>query len=314
MSTESMIKKLCLEYFDDAGFASVDSPSRIDVYKNWIDEGRHGKMTYLERHLEKKTNPSLLLKDAKTWISLATYYDTKEPLSVDIQQELMTEKKGWVSRYARGEDYHDLISRKHGEVIQKISQIYPDERFVSCVDFKPVLERDVGVRAGLGWIGKNGCLIHPEKGSFIFLSEILTTLSLEMDRPVADHCGTCTKCLEACPTSALLANRTMDAKSCISYWTIEVDESPPTELKKHFGMNVFGCDICQDVCPWNQKARRKNALQESHESGKADVYRLLEATEDDLRVKFEGTSLSRAKPNQIKRSLSTYVENLTKLT
>ncbi|MDZ4677088.1 MAG: tRNA epoxyqueuosine(34) reductase QueG [Oligoflexia bacterium] len=310
ISTADQIKILGRKYFDEVAFTSATRPSTMDYYEKWIAEGQHGSMSYLARHQERKSNPQLLLHNAKSWISFILNYDTQEPLSIDLKDEFKKDKKGWIARYARGTDYHFEIEARHQKLISELKMMYPTHGFLSCVDTKAVLERDVAQRSGLGWIGKNTCLINQEFGSFVFLSEILTTLSLPQDKPVMDHCGTCTKCLDACPTKALVAPHKLDAKKCISYWTIEVNEEPPKELSKNFGTNFFGCDICQDVCPWNQKSRRTQQLSPQKESGLIDLRSLLKTTDSDLKKDVQNTSLNRAKPPHLKRNAFTVLENL----
>lgn len=173
------------------------------------------------------------------------------------------------------------------------------------------MERDVASRAGLGWIGKNTCLLNQEVGSFVFISEILTTLSLEYDRPVADHCGTCTRCIDACPTGALIAPRELDARKCISYWTIEAKTPAPVALSEKFGAHVFGCDICQDVCPWNQKSRRLNALPVPSEFGTIDLEMFLKFSDEDIKMQNKNKALNRAKPEKLRQNILVAKKNLT---
>ena len=247
---------------------------------------------------------------------LVTYYDTQEPLSIELADELKKNQKGWVTRYARGEDYHSALSKKHEALIGELQKEFKNDQFLGCVDAQAVLERDAAARAGLGWVGKNTCLINQKLGSFIFLSEILTTVDLLPDKPVADHCGTCSRCLEACPTGALLAPRELDANLCISFWTIESKNPPPADLAGKFGAQFFGCDICQDVCPWNQKSRRQNSLPAhagpgSSSSGIIDVRELLAQKDEDLKKRFENSALNRAKPQKLKENASRVLKNNT---
>ncbi|MBK9294053.1 MAG: tRNA epoxyqueuosine(34) reductase QueG [Oligoflexia bacterium] len=253
---EQNIKNLVLQHFDLVGITSVIKPPSIDIYENWLKNSEHGSMQYLHRHFDKKKNPELLLKGASSWVVAALYYDNPEPLSIDIMEELKANGLGWISRYARLNDYHKVIEEKLNKIISELSKIFPDEKFLGCVDIKAVLERDTAERAGIGWIGKNTCVINQNLGSFIFLAEILTTMKLAQDKPALDHCGTCSRCIDVCPTGAIVEPKHVDARLCISYWTIENDKLPPEELSWNFKQNLFGCDLCQDVCPWNKKARR----------------------------------------------------------
>jgi epoxyqueuosine reductase len=312
LSTESVVKELSLKFFNDVGIARADKPNTIDIYSRWLDSGLHGKMNYLYRHLEKKSNPQLLLNNAKSWIVLPLHYDTQEELSTDKEAELRQNKRGWISRYARGLDYHDVIARKHEALIAELQKIFPDEQFLSCVDTKAVLERDVAGRAGMGWVGKNTCLIHPKKGSFFFLSEILTTLDLQTDKPIFDHCGTCTRCIEACPTQALEGPRQLNATKCISYWTIESKEAPPADLAKKFGVNIFGCDICQDVCPWNKKARKSISLPSEKESGEIDLRDFAKLSHIEIENRIKDKAINRVKPEKLRQNIIQALANCEK--
>ena len=229
---------------------------------------------------------------------------------------------GWIARYARGTDYHTELAARHERVISDLKSSFSSEKFLGCVDAQAVLERDGADRAGLGWIGKNTCLINQELGSFVFLSEILTTLELTPDKPVADHCGTCNRCLDACPTGALVAPGELDATRCISYWTIESKSPPPAELRSKFGGQFFGCDICQDVCPWNSKARRdwkSNHLEFSSDPLKrpldslVDLGETMEKDDYDIKLMLQGKALTRTKPQHFKENVKVALENLNRL-
>src|ERR1017187_10496171 len=187
---------MALKYFDSVGFSPANPPTHIESYNQWLNKGFHGEMKYLRAHAERKRSPQALLKGARSWIVCTSHYDSTEPLSQDLRPEMQHNNWGWVSRYARGPDYHEVISKKQYLLIQELKEMLPAQEFLNCVDTKAVLERDVAASAGLGWIGKNTCLIDQKRGSFFFISEILTTFEIEPDRPIVDHCGTCTRCLE----------------------------------------------------------------------------------------------------------------------
>ncbi len=310
--SEDFIKSAVKQEFDLVGISKVGTPQTIGHYETWLNERRHGDMKYLERHLEKKRNPLLLLNNAKSWISMASFYDTSEPLSTDISPQLMKEEKGWVSRYARGGDYHLWIEKKHEKLISKIKKRFPAEEFLSCVDSKAVLERDVASAAGLGWIGKNTCLINTNLGSFIFLSEILTTLALQPDKAATDHCGTCSKCIESCPTGAIVGAQKVDATLCISYWTIESKKSPPRPLSEKFGVQVFGCDICQDVCPWNKKSRRTLELPPPNTEAIStfDLRSFVRNEVSSVKTLIQNTALERAGPAKLLTNAEVSLSNL----
>jgi len=215
--------------------------------QNWLDKGMHGEMKYMERNFEKRLNPELLFENAKTIIIvLQNYY----PSSTQTDKNAPV-----ISKYAYGTDYHFVLKEKLKKLLDFIQEIH------SCngrpfVDSAPVLERAWAKRAGLGWIGKNSNLISVEHGSFFFIGELILDIELPYDLPktVADHCGKCTRCIDACPTKAIVADKVIDARKCISYQTIELKGELDPNLKGKFENRVFGCDICQDVCPWNLKS------------------------------------------------------------
>jgi epoxyqueuosine reductase len=309
MSTEFEVKGLCLKHFDGVGFASAVRPQSLDVYEKWLGEGLHGEMGYLKAYLDRKRDPQILLPGCKSWIVLTHHYDTAEPLSIDVADDLRQNKLGWIARYARGGDYHQLISQKHSEIINELNLMFPKNKFLGCVDTQAVLERDVAAQAGLGWIGKNTCLIDQHRGSFFFISEILTTLELVPDKPVFDHCGTCTRCIDACPTGAIEEPRKLNATKCISYWTIESKVAAPPSLASKFGQNIFGCDICQDVCPWNKKARRDSNLPAALGSGIVDLREFLAMNDGEITERISGTAMSRAKPLHLRENIQVALKN-----
>ncbi|PCJ26813.1 MAG: tRNA epoxyqueuosine(34) reductase QueG [Flavobacteriales bacterium] len=212
--------------------------------EKWLNQNMHGEMSYMENHFDKRLDPTLLVEGSKSVISLLfNYYPKKEQRDDTFK----------ISKYAYGEDYHFVIKDKLKNIVHFITDSIGeiDARFF--VDSAPVLDRAWAKKSGLGWIGKNGMLINKEQGSFFFLAEIILDLELDYDNPITDHCGTCRACIDACPTEAILPNKVVDGSKCISYFTIELkDEILPNEVKGKFGDWVFGCDICQDVCPWNR--------------------------------------------------------------
>lgn len=232
------------------GVTLPDPPPHYSTFEKWLAQGRHGKMDYLaaERSRARRADPKKILPECKSILVLATAYpspDGKEAAG-----------EGRVASYARGADYHDILPARMKELVQFIeAQVGGPVKNRWYTDSGPILERDLAQRAGIGWIGKNTCLIHPKQGSYFFISEILLDLELEPDPPfVTDHCGTCTRCLEACPTQCILPDRTLDAARCISYLTIELRDDIPLELRGKMDNWIFGCDICQTVCPWNRFA------------------------------------------------------------
>jgi epoxyqueuosine reductase len=211
--------------------------------ENWLNKGYQGKMAYMENHFEKRVNPQLLVPGAKSVISLLFNYFPEEDLSDSPLK---------ISKYAYGKDYHFVIKDKLKNFLKEIqAQIGQVEGRV-FVDSAPVLDRAWAAKSGLGWIGKNAMLINKRKGSFYFIAELILDLELEYDTPTTDHCGTCTACIDACPTDAIVDNKVIDSNKCISYLTIELKEEVPSQFKEQMEGWIFGCDICQDVCPWNK--------------------------------------------------------------
>ncbi len=223
-----------------AGFLEEEAP-RLE---SWLKQKMHGEMHYMENHFDKRLDPTLLVENSKSVISLLFNYYPEE-----VQQEDTLK----ISKYAYGEDYHFVIKDKLKDIVHFINDEIGEINGRVFVDSAPVLDRAWAKKSGLGWIGKNGMLINKEQGSFFFLAEIILDLELDYDNTVTDHCGTCTACVDACPTEAILPDKVVDGSKCISYFTIELkDEVLPNEVKGKFNDWVFGCDICQDVCPWNR--------------------------------------------------------------
>ncbi|MFK8138593.1 MAG: tRNA epoxyqueuosine(34) reductase QueG [Bdellovibrionales bacterium] len=322
-SKESKIRKM-LDSMDltNYGFSYLKEPFSLSFYEQWIEAGKHGEMEFLKNHLPQKKDPSLLLGEAKSAIVIAqNYAPHPEPVNLGFKNSEIPK----VALFARGEDYHRWLKAKCDQIIEELSKMYPKEQFVSFTDSAPVLERDLAHRAGLGWVGKNTCLIHPQKGSLFFIAEIFTTMSLQAeDQLVPDRCGTCTKCIDICPTNAL-TERELDATKCISYWTIEAKEIAPKDLRSNFGSWYFGCDICQSVCPWNKKVFGKEffgSLQDQGVYGAEDELSeekrnnliddlkwILTSSNKKIQKRFLGTALSRASGNSHKRNSLYLVEN-----
>ena len=257
-----------------AGVTTPEPPPHYSTFENWLAQGHHGTMHYLaeERSRLRRADPREILPECKSILVLATPYSSPNlALSAENagrvggdrlpyrDQASVVEAEGMrgkIASYAWGDDYHDILPARMKELIQFIEeQVGSPVKNRWYSDTGPILERDLAQRAGIGWIGKNTCLINPKQGSYFLLSEILLDLALESDPPfVTDHCGTCTRCIEACPTDCILPDRTIDARRCISYLTIELKEDIPIDLREKIGDWVFGCDICQMVCPWNRFA------------------------------------------------------------
>ncbi len=233
--------------FIDIGFSKVRYAAECEKPLNkWLADGYNADMSYMERNHAKRLNPSLLVEGSKTVISLLYNY---------FSNDCLTGSELKIAKYAYGDDYHDVIKEKLHSLSSFISTRFGEHNYRCFVDSAPVLERFWAQNSGLGWIGKNGCLISRKHGSFVFIAEIITSLEINCtDIPPKDYCGTCRKCIDACPTQAVTDKRTVNSNKCISYQTIENHGEIPEVLKGKFENYIFGCDICQDVCPWNSKA------------------------------------------------------------
>ena len=252
-------------------------------------------MGYLERHLPLKEDPRTLLKETKSVISLAMNYYTVDPAK-DLSED---PSRGQISRYAWGDDYHDVIRDRLQQLVDYIKTMAESElQSRVFVDSGPILEREYAQKAGLGWIGKNTNLINWQKGSWFFLAEILISLELEYNnQPVRGSCGTCTKCIEECPTDAILEPNVLDSRLCISYLTIELKDSIPKELRPQIGNLIFGCDICQEVCPWNSKAipTSEPAFHPRKDNLTPELLPLMDITQSDFSKKYKESPIKRTK-------------------
>ncbi|WP_396143028.1 tRNA epoxyqueuosine(34) reductase QueG [Flavobacterium sp.] len=217
--------------------------------ESWLNKNHHGQMAYMENHFDKRLNPKLLVDDCKSVISLLlNYFPSEEQNSYSYK----------ISKYAYGQDYHFVIKEKLKELLNTIQSKIGDVSGRAFVDSAPVLDKAWAAKSGLGWIGKNSNLITQKVGSFYFIAELIIDLELEYDYATTDHCGTCTACLDACPTDAIVAPYVVDGSKCISYFTIELKDNLPIEMKGKFDDWAFGCDVCQDVCPWNRFSKPHN--------------------------------------------------------
>lgn len=233
--------------FDGCGISRAEALQEDAVHlRDWLDRYYHASMAYMENHAEKRTDPAKLVEGARSVISVILNYC---PASTQTDPEAPV-----LSKYAYGKDYHEVIQKKLKHLLQYISSNMAPVCGRAFVDSAPVLEKAWAARAGLGWIGKNTCLISPKTGSFCFIGNLIVDIPLHYDQPIADFCGHCTRCIDACPTKAIVAPRMLDARRCISYLTIENKAPISEEFHGWLANRVFGCDICQDVCPWNRKA------------------------------------------------------------
>jgi epoxyqueuosine reductase len=302
--------------FARIGIAAAAPPLRQDVFRQWIAQGHAGVMeVWLKRHEPLRGDPRSLMPGARTVIMLATDYSTEVPegTSPTTAEPTRGERgRGRVSRYAWGHDYHDLLRGRVNQLAAWLEQQVPGCSSRGVVDSAPLAEREFGWLAGLGWFGKNTMLIHPAAGSFFFLTGLLTDLELPVDEPIeVDHCGTCTACLDACPTGALPAPRVLDARKCISALTIEDHGPVPTALRSGLGDWVFGCDICQDVCPWNRHAPLSDepAFQPRGGETTLSLAEILSFDDVGFRQRFKGSPILRAKRAGLARSAAIALGN-----
>ena len=293
--------------FDLVGVTSAEPLAHGGRFRAWVVQGFAGEMGYMSRDVEKRVDPSRVLPAVRSIIILAMNYYTAPAVPEHAPG------RGWISRYAWGQDYHTVLGDKLKRVVAFIRDVEgPDVQARWYVDTGPILERELAWRAGLGWPGKNTNLINRRLGSWLFLSAILLDRELVNDAPATAHCGTCTRCLVACPTGALVAPGVLDARRCISYLTIELRGPIPRELRPLMGTHIFGCDICQAVCPWNRKAPVSSETAFLPRAGYAtpELIPLLRLSEDEFRVRFRGSPIARAKRRGFLRNVAVALGNL----
>jgi epoxyqueuosine reductase len=289
--------------FDLCGIAAAERHPRLARLSSWIDRGYAGEMTYLARSRDERLDPRRVLPTARSVVSVACLYNTAQPYSTAVAEP----GRAVIARYAWGEDYHDVIRARLTALVTWMNDAAGGgiEAF-SCVDNGPVQERVFAEQAGLGWIGKNTCLINPALGSWLFLAEVLTSAELEPDRAGVDQCGTCTRCLDACPTGAIVEPYVVDATRCVSYLTIETRGSVDEPLRPAMSREIVGCDICQDVCPWNRRsvASADPAWQPRETVRFPSLLDLCRRSDEDWRRDLKGSALRRAGLRRIRRTLA----------
>lgn len=268
----------------------------------WLNHGYQGEMQYLEKYFDKRLDPRLLVDGAKSIISLSyNYYPKKEQVENTYR----------IARYAYGEDYHQVVKVKLKQLLEFINETIGEISGRAFTDSAPVMERAWATKAGLGWQGKNSLLLQKNKGSYFFLAELIIDLELEYDTPFhTNHCGNCTKCIDACPTHAILPNNTVDGSKCISYFTIELKKELPQEMKGKFTDNIFGCDICQEVCPWNSFSLPHNEPLFEPNSKLLSISKSewQEITEEVFRKLFNKTAIKRTKFSGLTRNIR-FIQN-----
>ncbi len=300
MTSSQYIKSTATELgFEFCGIAKAEFLNEdARRLESWLKKGFHGSMQYMENHFDLRTNPQILVPGAKSVITLLKNYYPSQQQNSDAPK---------ISKYALGNDYHEVIKSQLHLFLQQIKNKIGDFNGRGFVDSAPVLERAWAVKSGLGWVGKNGNLINKNSGSFFFIATLIIDVALDYDDIlVKDYCGTCTKCIDACPTEAILPNKEIDGSKCISYFTIELkDVLIPNNMQGKFDNWMFGCDVCQDVCPWNRFSKPNT------EKGFEPLYEVLnfslndwnELTEESFKMIFKNSPIRRSKFSGIKRNL-----------
>ncbi len=275
-----------------AGFLEQEAP-RLE---NWLKNNRNGQMAYMENHFDKRLDPTLLVDDGKSVVSLLLNY---------FPDSLQNDESFKISKYAYGQDYHFVIKDKLKELLHSIQENIGEVSGRAFVDSAPVLDKAWAAKSGLGWIGKNSNLITQKVGSFYFIAELIIDLELEYDHAVTDHCGTCTACIDACPTQAIVAPYIVDGSKCISYYTIELKENLPQEMKGKFDEWMFGCDTCQDVCPWNRfsKPHSEPLFNPNPDLLSFTKKDWMEITEETFKLVFKNSPIKRTKFEGLKRNI-----------
>ncbi len=312
--TRETVKTLAREVgFELAGVAAAEPAPEFEVYPNWVEAGYAGEMDYLKgRRGWLRADPKNLLPSAKSLICVGLVYNTPDPYSTQVELG----ERGWISRYAWGEDYHGVMRARLRRLAERIEQQHGPFEYKLAVDTAPLLERAYAHHAGLGWIAKNTCLINQQLGSWVFLGELITSLQIEPDPPAPFRCGTCTRCVEACPTDALLPSSdpagpayVLDSRRCISYWTIELRGAIPEGSRPGVGQHLFGCDICQDVCPWNRRAETTQAPEFQPRHAAPSLSELAALTEEEFNERFTATAIERSRYRGFLRNVAVAMGN-----
>jgi epoxyqueuosine reductase len=307
--------------FDICGIAPAAEFPELAHMQEWLERGHAGEMRYL--HDARRRSPAKAMQDARSVIVCALDYNTAYPPSTEAPLHAGASRgpRGWISRYAWGDDYHHVLGEKLEALVQRLHREFPDHFDARAyVDTGPIVERVAAKYAGLGWLAKNTCLINEELGSWLFLGVIVTTLDLATslgaaELPAPDLCGNCSLCIDACPTAAIVEPYVLDARRCISYLTIELRGAIPSELREAVGRHVFGCDICQDVCPWNRRVPAtplpnfQPRAREGHSLFSPDLEWLISLSEEEFRAVFRGSPVKRAKWRGLVRNACVAIGN-----
>jgi epoxyqueuosine reductase len=299
-SHSEIVKRISYEL--GFSFVGISKAERLheeeQALTDWLTKGAHGKMAYMNNHFDKRLDPTLLVEGTKSVVSLMyNYHSTNKQLHQDAPK---------ISTYAYGEDYHFVVKDKLKTLLKRLNEEIGTINGRVFVDSAPILERAWAKKSGLGWIGKNSMLINKQQGSFFFLAELLIDLELEPDGPIKDYCGTCTKCIDACPTNAIVGDRIVDGSKCISYLTIELkEELIPDSFQDKMSNWMFGCDICQDVCPWNSfsKPHTEERFLPKEELLAMSKEEWIQLNESTFRVLFKNSAVKRTKFAGLKRNI-----------
>ena len=295
--------------FELAGVARAEPAEDVARYREWVDAGRAGEMRYLtDRRAGVRDDPRNLLPSARSIICVGKLYQTPWPHTTHFRDE----DRGWISRYAWGDDYHHVLRRGLEQLAARIAEREGPFESKICVDTAPLLERSYARLAGLGWIAKNTCLINQQSGSWFFLGELLVSREMMPDAPPPDRCGTCRRCIDACPTEAIVpsgSGYTLDSRLCISYFTIEKRGAIPEEMRAGMGGHVFGCDICQDVCPWNRRSPITGDPAFAPRQFAPPLAEMAALTETEFRDMFRDTPVSRARYSGFLRNVAIAMGN-----
>ena len=312
--TPALIQELARQCgFELAGATPALPVEEAGYYRQWVAAGIAGEMNYHTDHrADVRTDPRHLLPSAKSVICVGKLYNGPEPYSTRLDDHELA----WISRYAWGRDYHDVMRRGLERLVEKLREHAGPFDWKICVDTAPLLERAYARRAGLGWIGKNTCLLNQEMGSWFFLGELLVSLEIAPGSPPPDRCGSCTRCIDACPTAAIVPTGAkegpewaIDSRLCIAYFTIELRGTIPEAVRAQIGNQVFGCDICQDVCPWNTRARLTSEPAFAPEHFAPELEKLAQVSEDEFREIFRSSPVKRARYSGFLRNVAVAMGN-----
>ncbi len=277
-----------------ADFLAEEAP----LLEKWLSQSMHGEMRYMENHFDKRLDPRKLVEGAKSVISVLYNYFP--------ENEIFTNAEFKISKYAYGKDYHEVIREKLRELLYSIQTQIGEVQGRGFVDSAPVMDKAWAKRAGLGWIGKNANLINKQQGSFFFIANLIIDVELDTDQPLRDYCGTCTRCIDACPTDAIVAPQVVDGSKCISYFTIELKDSIPLNFTDKLDSWIFGCDVCQDVCPWNRfsKAHQEPSFEPNSMLSSMSGNDWIELSEEVFQDMFRGSAVKRTKFAGLKRNIA----------